>query len=278
MPYPFRHSICNELYEKRPFAETCRAAKAAGYTGLEIAPFTLAGDPALLPASARREYCAAMRAEGLEFVGLHWLLVSPAGLHVTTPDTVLRNRSWEYLRRLVDLCADLGPNGIMVFGSPKQRSSTGGLSAREATKLLTDGLAVLAPYAASRGVTVLLEQLSPDQTDVVTTVDEAAAVVSEIGSPAIRTMFDCHNARKEAEPHAALVDRHFELIRHIHINEADGRHPGTGIYDYKPLLGVLARRRYPGWLSLEVFDFRAGADSIASQSLSFMQSEISKLS
>ena len=67
-------------------------------------------------------------------------------------------------------------------------------------------------------------------------------------------------SRATVRRHAVLVDRYFDLIRHVHINEMDGRHPGTGFYDFKPVLQVLARRGYAGWLSLEVFDFSAGAD------------------
>ncbi len=278
MPARFRHATCNEVYEKRPFAETCRAIRAAGYSGIEIAPFTLDEDPASTPAAKRREYAAVIRSEGLEFAGLHWLMVSPKGLHATTPDKALRQRSWEHLRMLVDLCADLGLRGVMVFGSPKQRSSTGGLAPAEATRLLAEGLAGLAPHALDRGVTILLEALPRADTDVITSLDEAARIVREIGSEAVRTMFDCHNAVEEREPHAVLVDRHFDLIRHVHVNELDGRHPGTGTYDYKAVLEVLSRRGYAGWVSLEVFDFTAGADRIAVDSLRFLESEISKIS
>jgi sugar phosphate isomerase/epimerase len=165
----------------------------------------------------------------------------------------------------------------MIFGSPKQRSSTGGIAPAEAARLLTEGLANLAPHALERGVTILLEALPIQDCDVVTSLDEAAGIVRAIDSEAVRTMFDCHNAVNEAKPHAALVDRRFDLIRHIHINETDGRHPGTGSYDYKSLLEVLARRGYRGWLSLEVFDFSAGADKIATDSLRYMESEIAKL-
>jgi D-psicose/D-tagatose/L-ribulose 3-epimerase len=277
MPTHFQNAICNEVYEKRPFPQTCKSIRAAGYQGIEIAPFTLAEDPASIPAAARREYAATIASEGLRFVGLHWLLVSPKGLHVTTPDKALRDRSWEYVRKLVDLCADFGPGGIMVFGSPKQRSSTGGLAPADAARLLTEGLANLAPHALERGVTILLEALPKKECDVVTSLDEAAGIVRAIGSEAVRTMFDCHNARDEAKPHAALVERRFDLIRHIHLNETDGRHPGTGSYDYKSLLEVLARRGYRGWLSLEVFDFSAGADKIAVDSLRYIESEIAKL-
>ena len=57
-------------------------------------------------------------------MGLHWLMVSPKPLHVTTSDEALRKRSWEYLSEiLLILCADLGPGGVMVFGSPKQRAT-----------------------------------------------------------------------------------------------------------------------------------------------------------
>jgi D-psicose/D-tagatose/L-ribulose 3-epimerase len=271
MGFVFRHAVCNELYGERAFAESCRAARRAGYSGYEIAPFTLGENAPSIAAAARREYCAALAGEGLRFVGLHWILVGPKGLHITTPDDGVRRRSWEYLRALVDLCADLGPEGIMVLGSPKQRSSTGGLSGGEATRLLVEGLAELAPHAAARGVTVLLEPLSPDQTDVVTSLEEAASIVRTIGSPAVRTMFDCHNAQGEREPHPALVGRYFDLIRHVHVNEMDGRHPGTGQYDFRALLDALASRDYRGWVSLEVFDFSLGADRIAEDSLRYLE-------
>src|SRR5215472_6033460 len=77
MSYYFRHAICNEAFDKWPFADACRAIRKAGYTGIEIAPFTLAEDPATVTAAQRREYRDIMASEGLEFVGLHWLMVSP---------------------------------------------------------------------------------------------------------------------------------------------------------------------------------------------------------
>src|SRR5215471_4165404 len=220
----FRHAVCNEAFEKWPFADACKTIRRIGYTGIEIAPFTLAERPADISPGQRAEYREIMRNEGLTFAGLHWLMVSPKGLHVTTPDAELRRRSWDHIRDLIDLCADLGPNGVMVFGSPKQRSTTGGLTRAEATRNYIDGLAGVAPHSESRGVTVLVEALPANQSDVVLTLEEAVAIVDEIASPAVRTMFDVHNAIDEAEPHAALVDRHFAYIRHVHVNELDGKH------------------------------------------------------
>lgn len=270
--------MCNEAFERRPFTETVKAIRRAGYGGIEIAPFTLADDPADISVGRRREYRGTMATEGLTFVGLHWLMMSPPGLHVTTPDKAVRQKSWDHIRRLIDLCADLGPDGVMVFGSPRQRSSTGGMGREEATRHFVNGLRSVAPHAESRGVTMLVEALPIGQSDVVQSLAEAADIVREIASPAIRTMFDVHNAVDETEPHAALIDRYFELIRHVHVNELDGRHCGTGGYDFGPLFEVLARREYRGWISLEAFDFSYGGERIAAESLGFLKSVIAKIS
>src|SRR5512133_3976583 len=41
MSYVFRQATCNEAFDKSPFADTCKIIRKAGYTGIEIAPFTL---------------------------------------------------------------------------------------------------------------------------------------------------------------------------------------------------------------------------------------------
>jgi sugar phosphate isomerase/epimerase len=112
----------------------------------------------------------------------------------------------------------------------------------------------------------------------VQTLGEAVSLVKEIGSPFIQTMFDVHNAIDEADAHAVLVDRYFDYIRHVHVNELDGKHCGAGGYDFKPVLEVLRRRNYRGWVSLEAFDFTPGGETLAGQSLRHLESEISKLS
>jgi D-psicose/D-tagatose/L-ribulose 3-epimerase len=273
----FHHAICNEVYQGWAFHDACKSIRSFGYTGIEIAPFTLAESPRDISLDQRRQYRGIISSEGLRFVGLHWLMVSPKGLHVTTPDAALRERSWQHIRDLVDLCADLGDNGVMVFGSPHQRSTTGGATRQDATRRYEDGLAAVSSHALQRGVTILVEALPVNQSDVVTSLAEAVEIVKRISSPAIRTMFDTHNAVDETEPHAVLVDRYFEYIRHVHVNETDGRHCGQGDYDFKPVLEVLRRRGYGGWISLEAFDFTPGAERIAAESLRYLEAEIEQL-
>jgi len=271
-----RHAICNEIFQGWPFADAAKFARSIGYTGLEIAPFTLAENPADISAAQRQEYRDILKSEGLTFVGLHWLMVSPKGLHVTTPDAALRERSWLHIRNLIDLCADLGTHGVMVFGSPAQRSTTGGATVQEATARYQEGLKDVAAQAEHRGVTILIEALPVNQSNVVNSLAEAASMVRQIGSPAIQTMFDTHNAVDETEPHTALIEKYFDVIRHVHVNEMDGRHPGMGDYDFKPVLQTLERLDYQGWVSLEAFDFSFGAERIARESIHYLSGELTK--
>ncbi|MGQ9635358.1 MAG: sugar phosphate isomerase/epimerase family protein [Bryobacteraceae bacterium] len=265
-----RFAICNEIFAGWNLGETAAAVRRAGYQGIELAPLTLAEDPAALPAAARQEARRILEQEGLGLAGLHWLLASPPGLHVTAPDAKLRRRSWDYLRRLIDLCADLG-GGVLVFGSPRQRSATGGISPGQARAHLVEGLAETAPYAAERGCCLLIEALSPDQTDVVTSLEEAAAIVRQVNHPGLATMFDTHNAVAEKEPHGVLVERYFDQIRHVHLNEMDGGAPGTSDYDFRPVLEALRRLGYRGWVSLEIFRASEDPEGLAARSLRYLK-------
>ncbi len=262
--------MCNEAFGETPFAEQCATLRQAGYEGMELAPFTLAQEPLHIGPEQRAEYRRIMAGEGLSFVGLHWLMVSGAGYHLTTPDNALRARSWQYIGELIDLSADLGQGTVLVFGSPKQRSSTGGLTPGQALRHFVEGFRAAAPHAAGRGVTLLVEALGKSQSDIVNTLEEAAAVVAEVAHPAVQTMFDVHNTESETEPHLDLIDRYLPIIRHVHVQEMDGRYPGMGTYDFRALLHKLSEVKYQGWVSLEAFDFSPGAGEIARNSLHYL--------
>lgn len=275
----YRFAVCNELFQDRPLGEMCSRIRELGYTGIEIAPFTLGSNPVKLTRDERKSLGRMMREAGLSFVGLHWILVGPAGLHATTAEEEVRKRTWEYIDSLIDLSADLATEtadkeSVMVFGSPKQRSTVGGLRPSEAVALFTEELAHLASHAEDRNVKILVEPLSPDQTDVVTSLKDAVAIVNQINSPAVETMFDVHNAVREPEPHHRLIRKYASCIRHVHVNEFDGREPGTGDYDFGGLLSTLSEVNYSGWISLEAFDFSRDPVDVARRSIRHLKASL----
>ena len=263
----FRLAVCNETFDGWNFRDAMTGTIRFGYTGTEISPFTLANDPSTVTAQRRLALRHIMADEGVEYVGLHNLLKAPAGLHVTTSDAEQRRRGWEFFRKLIDLAADLGDDARMIFGSSKQRSAKlGGTTIADAKKRLAEGLAEAAPHAEARGVKILMEPLAPHLCDVVNTMAEAVEVVDQVNSPAVRSMFDTHNAVAETLGHGEVIKKYLPYIEHVHINEMDGRHPGTGDYDFIPVLQALKDVKFEHWVSLEVFKFKPSPEVVARDS------------
>lgn len=252
----FPLAICSETFTGMSFSEACTAAAKIGYTGMEVDASGLGPDPSKLTDAQCGKYRRDMESAGLQFIGFHSFLKTPADLHLTSSDLPAREKSWDFFGRLIGVCAALGPKPLMVLGSGKQRTGNG-------LAPLLDGLARMAPIAEKHGVTILLEPLSPAFTDNVNTIAQAESIVKHVGSPALRTMLDTHNLVAETVPPQDLVARHFDIIRHIHLNEMDGRYPGSGSYPFAPLLQALRKHRYKGWLSVEVFDFRPDGQTVA---------------
>ena len=77
-----------------------------------------------MPPAERAGVRRACADAGVAVSGLHWLLVAPKGLSITTADRAVRERTLDVMRRLVELCADLG-GAYLVHGSPAQRRTGG---------------------------------------------------------------------------------------------------------------------------------------------------------
>jgi len=276
----FKYAMCNESMKELSWQEQCTIVANAGYTGIEIAPFTLVSESvAELDTAKRKEMSNTMKNTGLQCAGLHWLLAPPPkGLHFTTPDAEIRNKSVAYLNELIDFCGDLGGE-VMIFGSPKQRNTVG-ISIAEAKKYFSEGLASVADHAQQRNVKILIEPLDTSQTDVINTLEEAAQIVNQINHPAIQLMFDFHNTPNETEPFDVLVNKYFDLIYHVHVQELDGKHLGTGnaLNEYLKTFQLLKNMNYDKWISLEVFDFTPGGKVIAEESMKVLKEIEKKLS
>jgi sugar phosphate isomerase/epimerase len=266
-------ALCNEVLAPLELADQCELAARLGYDGLEIAPFTLAEAPDRITAAEARALRAVVESSGLVVTGLHWLLVRPPGLSVTGPDAGLRQRTFEVAARLVALCAELGGT-VLVHGSPKQRAVAPGETPEVARKRLVEFLARIAEVAARHGVTYCIEPLSPRETALVTSVEEAAAVVREVGSPALRTMIDCSAAgASEALGVPELIDQWLPtgLVAHLQANDPNRRAPGQGELRFGPILDALERNGYAGTLAVEPFDYVPDGPGCAAWSLAYLR-------
>lgn len=266
-------ALCNEVLQPMPFAEQCVYAAALGYDGLEVAPFTLSDEPHLMPESQRTEARRAAADAGIAITGLHWLLVTPKGLSITSPDDSVRTRTIEVMRRLVDLCADLGGR-VLVHGSPAQRKIPPGEPPAVALARAQECFAAAADQAGRAGVNYCIEPLARAETELINTVAEAAAIVDAIGHPSLRTMIDCSAAgRTEAEPVATLIDRWLPTgrIAHIQVNDRNRRGPGQGEDRFAPIFAALRRHRYAGVVAVEPFQYVPDGPGAAAHAIGYLR-------
>jgi sugar phosphate isomerase/epimerase len=266
-------ALCNEVLQPLPFARQCEFAARVGYDALEIAPYTLADEPHRMTAAHRAEVRRAAADAGLRIAGLHWLLVAPKGLSITSSDAAVRARTVDVMLRLADLCADLGAR-YLVHGSPAQRAVPEGESAATALARATECWAQAGRRAASLGVAYCIEPLARTETALVNTVAEAAAIVATVGSPGLRTMIDCSAASlAEAEPIPALIDRWLPTgrIAHVQVNDANRRGPGEGEVKFAPILAALARHGYDGYVAVEPFRYEPDGPATAARAAGYLR-------
>jgi len=265
----FRYAICNETFGDWPLERACDLAAASGYTGLEIAPFTLAARAGDVTPQARGEIVRTLARAGLECVGLHWLLARTEGLHVAHPDAEVRDRTRAYLGELARLCQDLGGR-VLVFGSPKQRSLLPGVSPAQAFDHIHEVFSRLVPVLEATGTVVALEPLAPSETDVLTTAAETCRVIDRIGSPHVRLHLDVKAMSSEARPIPEIIHASAGHLEHFHANDENLQGPGFGTVDFVPILQALAEISYGGWVSVEVFDYSPGPERLSRESLAHL--------
>ena len=265
-----RYAICNETFEGWDHARVCRFVAGLGYTGLELAPFTLAPRITSISAERRRELKQQADDCGVTLLGLHWLLAKTEGLHLTSPDPAVRQRTADYLVELAKCCRDLGGD-LMVFGSPAQRRVPANHSRAQAVEFAVDTFRRSLAGVADCGVRLCLEPLAPPEADFINTAAEGLEILYRIGHPNFVLHLDVKAMSSETTPVPELIRRHAPRMGHFHANDPNRRGPGFGAVDFVPIFRALKEANYQGWVSVEVFDYTPDPETIARESLRYMR-------
>jgi len=266
-----KFALCNEMFESRPMAEVCSVAHKLGYHGIEIAPFTLAPSAEQITAGQRKNTRRIIEDSGLETVGLHWLFAGPTGLHMTTNDNQVWGRTRNYLSCLLDLCRDLG-GGVLVLGSPKQRSIVEGQTKKGAWQRAVDLLSSVLDKAKDLGLTICLEPLSPVETNFINTVAEGMKMVRQINHPSLKIHLDVKAMCSEQKPVPEIIRSvNVDDIGHFHVNDPNLYGPGMGEVDYAPIAKAIKDIGWDKWLSVEVFKYDPDPETIARKSIEYLK-------
>jgi sugar phosphate isomerase/epimerase len=266
--------ICNELFEGWELDRVCRVIKELGYDGVEIAPFTLARLITDVSAARRRELKAIVEDAGLETIGLHWLLAKTEGFYLTTPDAKARRATGDYLVALAEATRELG-GSLMVLGSPKQRDLLPGVSYEHAVGYAVDVFTRIMPAIAAVNIDLCLEPLAPSETDFMNTCSQAMDVIGLVGHPRLKLHMDVK--AQSSEPGTTVPDlirKYARAAGHFHAQDVNLLGPGMGDVDFGPIMRALVECHYDRWVSVEVFDFKPGAEEIARRSIECLKASL----
>ena len=270
-----KYALCNEMFGTQPFPEAFATMQSLGYTGVEIAPFTLIPGAETVDArdvtpERRQEVRAQATDAGLEVVGLHWLLAKTQGFYLTSPDKAVRKATAEYLKALAQLCGDLG-GGVLVLGSPQQRNLLPGVGYSEAEQYAAEVLRAAMGACADHNVTIALEPLGPAEGDFMLTAESAIDLAKLVDSPHCKLHLDVKAMASEKYPIDVIILDCRDWVVHFHANDPNLLGPGMGEIEYGPIFAALRQIDYAGWVSVEVFKYEPSPEQIARQSIEYMR-------
>ena len=220
------------------------AARAAGFDYLELSTTEIAAlSDADFDAAA-----AHIKQAGLPVPATNLFL--PATLKVTGPD-VNRDEQDRYVRNAFARLSRLGTT-IVVFGSGGARRVPDGFARDEAFKQLVEFGRRAAREARSRNITLAVEPLRREETNIINRAAEGLELVNAINDPTFQLMIDFYHLASEHED-PAIVQRAREHLRHLHMANPQGRvFPlAWDEYEYAPFFASLRTIGYDKRISIE---------------------------
>lgn len=225
--------------------------RAAGVTGIEVAPTKVWPEWGGASEGAARRYGAFLGSLGLEVPAMQAILFGRPDLALFDRRPERRAAFVDHVRAVADLAAGFGARA-MVYGAPKSRLR-GPLDESEAEEIAVEVFSSIAPICAERGTCLCIE---PNPTaygcDFVTDSASALRLVRKVGLPGFGLHLDAAALVLANESLGAVLDEALPWLRHYHISE-----PFLVGFDEPkvPHAENLARLRsstYAGWVSVEV--------------------------
>jgi sugar phosphate isomerase/epimerase len=224
--------------------EKLEAAKAAGFDYVELSATQIAA-----MSDADFEAAAATIKEiGLPTPAANLFL--PAALKVTGPQ-IDPEQQMAHVRKAFTRLARLGTE-VVVFGSGGARRVPEGFARDEAFKQLVDFGRRAAREAKANGITIAIEPLRKQETNIINSAAEGLELVNAINDPNFQLMIDFYHLASEHED-PAIVLRAKDHIRHLHTANPTGRvFPlKWEEFDYAPFFANLRAIGYDKRISVE---------------------------
>ena len=228
-----------------------RTIAGLGYAAVEfLVTSTLM--PEDTPPGRRRALRALCQDLGMSVAGTNGVLPA-AGYRFLVAHERERRNGIDQVKRVIDLCADLGGE-IVTVGSTGARNIPEGMADDIWLPRALSAYREWCEYAGPRGVRVTVEIINRYEANWGRTVAEGLAFLAAAGHPKLGMTLDTFHMSIEEGRFTEAVAAGGEHILHVHTADSNRQAPGAGNLAFRPLLTALRDSGYGGYLSLELFD------------------------
>lgn len=158
-----------------------------------------------------------------------------------------------YLKLAMEMGAAMGADYTLVSAGHGESS----LSPRELWERLIASLSELAEHGEKLGHALLLEPLTPFESNVCTTAGELSLALEQVNSPFLMGMCDVVAPFVQGEDFLEYPRRLGAKLRHLHLVDSDGKSdthllPGDGVLPLGQVLAQLREIGYDGTATIEL--------------------------
>jgi sugar phosphate isomerase/epimerase len=211
------------------------------YLEVALAPMQIDNDAAFRAARA------AVIAAGVPTPVFNQFL--PQGLPVVGPD-VDPPRIRRYLARAAEVMHAAAAE-FVVFGSGWARNVPQGWNRADADEQFLETVSWCTDAFNGTGIQLALESQNVKETNLLTTVAEAARLSRAIDRSDVRIIADTYHLHEMGEG-LDVVQASMDQIVHVHISDSNRNLPGDGVYDFAAFATTLRTCGYDGRLSIEM--------------------------
>jgi sugar phosphate isomerase/epimerase len=221
------------------------SAKAAGFDYVELSVTEIAG------LSDADFAAAAAHVKDVGIATLNANLFLPSSIHLTGPEPTDPEIEMAYVKKAFARLHQLGVT-IVCFGSGGSRRVPDGFAKEQAFQQLVDFGKRIAPEARVSGITVVIEPLRREESNIINSAAEGLDLVNAVNDPNFQLLIDFYHLSSEKEDPAIILKAGTHL-RHLHMANPTGRvFPlKWDEYDYQAFFADLRKVGYNGRMSIE---------------------------
>lgn len=191
--------------------------------------------------------------EGLQMVGFctgH--VYGEDNLGLVELDPKVCSQAYHRLIAFIELAGDVfGPGTLVNIGRTRGR----GIPNQSSLTLqkMAEAFHLLAEYAATYQVTLVLEPINIHQATYIHTTQDGIEMVDRVNHPNFRLMVDTYHMNIEDVNIFTSLIQAGDRLKFVHFSDNNRKYPGNGHLDFRCIIQTLGEIRYDGFVSLEIF-------------------------